>query len=400
MAAAKVFPSPELAYRIPSALSGVVGVLLVMLILQHLIKKPQVTFFGGLIFLTSPMFIDAARQVRLDAPVTVMILLAFYCFIRGSEKPIWFLGMGVGVALAILTKSVIGLLAGPLFLIWAIVNWDFKWLKSLYFWLGTILTFLIILPWHLYEHIKFGSAFWSEYLGQHVVHRFNSNILGGTTAGSNFVYLDHLFSFALPWTVVFAIGLFILYAKRKKLANYRIALAFGLQALFVLALFFYAGTKLTYYLTPAYPFMALFIAALGYSLFASLSKPGSKFVFKCVFYIILLIAGINTILVGFRYNERLQMNHIVSEDEKQIGLALLKQPPLEVYAYDYPYRDTILYYSGRTMQTMEQDQILDHPFFLVIESALYDASPFPPELQDHFTPVFKGRAVILLRFDL
>lgn len=391
---------PELAYRVGSALAGIASVILVMLILHSLTSNYRTACMGGLIMLTSPAFFEAARQVRLDVPVTAAILLALYAFIRGKERPVWYLLMGASVAVAVLFKGAIGFLAIPILLIWAITMQDFSWLRQVYFWAGVGVSLIVALPWHVYETLLYGGAFWKQYLGVHVLDRFEGNILGGQSAASNMTYVIQLATIAQPWTLAFAASLVFTAIRRTLSSHLRIALAFGLQALFILGCFLLAGTKLAYYLTPTYPFMALCIAIVCGAVLEMLTSVRARQFFMGMILAVLVLALANTIYVGFHFHPALRVNAVLSAEEKDIGLTVAQTEPIPLYAYQYPYLDTVQYYSGRPISMMQDDQILDHSFHLIMRNSLYASNPFPPELASHFTPVYQGRAVVLLRFDL
>src|SRR5262245_40023500 len=64
----------EIAYRLPSAIAGILSVVLVMLIAYELTESYVAAIIAGAILCTSPLFLEAGRQLRLDVPVTAAIL--------------------------------------------------------------------------------------------------------------------------------------------------------------------------------------------------------------------------------------------------------------------------------------------------------------------------------------
>ena len=185
MAAGNLFENKEIAYRLPSALTGILSVVLVMLIAFELTESYVAAIIAGAILCTSPLFLEAGRQLRLDVPVTAAILFAVYSFIRGLKDPRWYMGVGVGIALGILTKSVIGLFPLGFIFFWAVVHRSSGFLKSAYFWIGMALMLAIAAPWHIYLSILYGRAFWNTYLFTTVINRAAKNVLGQGSAGSN-----------------------------------------------------------------------------------------------------------------------------------------------------------------------------------------------------------------------
>lgn len=389
----KIFESPELAYRLPSAIAGIVAVLLVMLIIYGLTGNLFLAGLGGLVLTTTPTFLEAGRQVRLDVPVTTGILFGVYSFIMARRKPIWYLGIGVGIAIGFMTKLVVGLFVFGFIAIWSLVNWKFDWLKSIYFWLGMILMILLIAPWHIYEWQHFGLVFWDQYLLQNVFGRFGSNTVGYGSDNSS--YFSFLFKFSFPWFIVFLFSLWSLYKNRKdELAKQFISPSlFGLAILFI---FNTSKTQLFYYIVPMLPFMTIGIVYL-------LKDYYERFGIKVTSLLIslLLIMGLtNSIYIGFHFQENFKNNQIIAKDEKALAMFLLENPePKEVYAYEYLYWDTIKYYSkGRDISLMTEDQLLDKPFYLIMSTSFRQNSEFPPDLEQYFTEVYQGEVVTLLQF--
>ncbi|MEK7609123.1 MAG: glycosyltransferase family 39 protein, partial [Patescibacteria group bacterium] len=148
-ASAKVFGFNEFALRFPSALLGIVSALLAYLIVLTLTQDRPAGLFAGLILTLIPFFTAATRNTRMDAPVTACILAALYFYLVGAGKSKYLAGMGISIGFGILLKSIIGLLAVPIILIWSAATRQWRWLKNKFFWLGNLLGILIAAPWHI-----------------------------------------------------------------------------------------------------------------------------------------------------------------------------------------------------------------------------------------------------------
>lgn len=395
------FGSPqEFGLRLPAALLGIATIIGVMLIAYHLRRDYYFAALAGAIMATTPIFIEASRQVRLDIPVVTCIIFAFFCFLRGLERPRWLIGVGVFAAIGFMFKSVIGFFVFPLMLIWAIVHKDYTWLKDRYFWIGIGLMVLLLIPWHWYESVTVGSAFWHEYLLNHVLGRFSSDVVGGTTVGQN--YFSYFFWYVLPWSILFVIGLWnVRRSYREKTPESRTLLALFVIPVFIFAVFEVAQTKLFYYLLPMFPFMAL---ALAYSLYRTYERMGDQRLksFALGGLGLLLLAGIGqTIYVAYHKDEYLATNQLLANEEKEVGLILASESnDLETYTYEYPYLETIRFYSnGVRIDNMKQDQELTESFNLIMWKPLYDSATFPPALAERFRTLYEGEALILLRFE-
>src|SRR3989344_2180239 len=260
MASQKIFKTPEFGLRFPSALLGFLAIVLTMLIVYHLTQNKFTSAVAGIVLATTPVFIEAARQVRLDAPVTAAILFSFFCFGKGLKNPFWLIGVCVGAAVGFMFKSAIGFLIFPIILIWSLFHRNFKWLKSAYFWGGLAFAAGILAPWHIYESFKFGYGFWNEYLLHHIFRRFSQTIIGGSPPGE---YLKFFILLASPWIVVFVAGFiknFAYFKRKDELAKNFLGAA--CSALFIFLIFEVSRTKLLYYLIPIFPFVAISISIL------------------------------------------------------------------------------------------------------------------------------------------
>jgi 4-amino-4-deoxy-L-arabinose transferase-like glycosyltransferase len=400
MMAGSVIPSKEFAYRLPAAISGILGVVLVMLIAFALTENYAIAAAAGIIMLTSPAFVEASRQVRLDASVTLAILFSVFSFVRGLKNETWYAGVGVGLALGVLTKSVIGLFPIGFIAIWALVNRDLSLLRSKSFWIGIGLMFVIALPWHIYETMTFGHAFWDSYFLHHVVDRAEVNIIAGGNL-SNALYVYVLATFAAPWPIVFLIGVLAMPFQRTQNMDFKIEIVLASFVAVILAAFFAAGTKISYYLMPLYPFIALFIALQFWQLAQWATKSRTTtFSIQAVALIVTIVAFANTIFVGFNYVRAFQINEIISNEERDAGHILAANPmPQAVYTYDWDYWDTVRYYGdGRTIGKMQDDQALTDSFFLIMHTE--GGYQFPPEMQRHLETVYTGRALTMYKFTI
>lgn len=391
----EIFSNVEFAYRFPSAFTGILSVLIVILITYHVTKSYFSASLSGLILTLTPSFIEAGRQIRFDVPVTMSILFSTLCLIKGKENKIWYLGIGIGIGLGVMFKSVIGLLFLPLLLIYSIVKKDLSWIKSLYFWIGILLMLVVVLPWHIYQSIQFGHLFWNDYLFHHIVNRFESNILGGSM--TNFEYIKYLLFYSFPWFVLFLIGLPKIFFEKTNDNNIKYPVIFSIFVLFIISIFFIASTKLAYYLVPIFPFVAM---TIGYLVNEVLERTKFDKKILGILIFIVTLGLINTIFVGFHFNKAFRDNQVLANDEKNIGIYLLENEyPEKVYSYNYLYWDTIRFYSkGRKINVMNDDQILDQPFFLIMSTYDTKSTQFDGELKNHFSTIYEGEATSLLKF--
>src|SRR3989344_6184011 len=398
MISSKMFGLDEFSLRLPSSLFSIAGIILIMLLAWEITKDKFMSLVTGLMFLTMGALIVAGRQVRLDVPVTVAIMFSFYSFLCGLKNPKWLIGIGIGVAVGIMFKSIIGFYAFPAILIWSIIFKNFSWLKNKYFWLGGFAGLAIILPWHLYETVKFGSAFWQEYFIHHVLGRFGENVIGGGQAVSNWNYFKFSFLFEFPWFALFGLGLLALpTALLKTNGRKKEALALGCSAVFIFTVFAAAGTKLFYYTIPAIPFMALFLGLLATD---SLARAKAVHITKYYFVIFLLLtAGFtNALYVGFNKQKQLAVNQSISEDERGVGRFLATKTDVEkIYAFEYDYWDTISFYSNkRSFELIKNGQNIPAGSYVVIEQQAFKKLNLPESILENIRTDYSGHVLRLV----
>lgn len=388
---------PQWSYRLASALAGVACVALVVLLAWEASASVPVALLAGLILTTTGPFIEASRQVRLDIPTVAAILAATYCFMRGRRDARWLVGVGIAIAIGFLFKSVIALLAGAYILAWSIIERDWRWMRERYLWLGAGFGFLILLPWHLSETVRFGGAFWDGYLWHNVISRTTSDILGGTqTFGELALYLV---GYAAPWSAVFVLIVIWQLARGNPRALDRVGRTtaiFSLTAVAMLALFAASSTRIFYYLLPAYPFIAIAVALAMGSIAERIPRVASYALFLILFSAGLWVTG------NYAYHrfDTMHVNDIISADEAAAGASMRHEPmDVPVFAYQHEYWDTFGYYSGgRTIAAMTDDAALSSPFFLLVSTPFMQAHSFDPELQKHLTVRYAGPVVTLYEF--
>jgi len=392
----KVIPDKEFAYRLPSALSGILSIILTMLIVYTAAESYLAASIAGGVALTSPMFLYAGRQLRMDVPVTAAILFTIFSFLKGLKDERWYAGVGVGIALGIMMKSVIGLLPLGFIAIFAFIHRNTSFFKSVYLWIGIAAMFVIAAPWHIYESVKFGSVFWDSYLFHLVIQRVGENILGGIAPPSNSVeYFNILLTWAQPWTTLFVLFIPVVWWMYRKGETVRDTFVFLLFPIGVLCIFLLAKTKLGYYLMPIYPFIAIFVALTTYWLFQRIRKRALR-ITALVVGVVLFIGGFaNTIYVGYNYADNEQL---IANEERNLGAFLNANPaPKLVYTYYWDYWDTIWYYgNGRVIQQMKDGQPIDSSFFLVMHSGY--TYHFPPWFSSRLDVVYKGAAMTVYKF--
>lgn len=257
-------PGPmEFWDRLPSGLSGIGVVLLVYAIARRLYGKAT-GVVAALITIATPGLFHIFRVGQLDGPSTFFFWLALYFTLRLKDHSKFYYWLGAAVGLGVMTKGAANLLVIPVIaLIWL---WDRQLkahLQNRHFWIAIAASLAVAVPWHIAESILHGQKFWHVYI---VIQLFNRTAGTLRTPGlaasalSPTYYIKLLNGFFLPWVQVmpFAIGLALRDTLRRR-ADYRMML---LVVLTIFGFYSYAGTRLSQYIIPALPALAIIVACL------------------------------------------------------------------------------------------------------------------------------------------
>jgi 4-amino-4-deoxy-L-arabinose transferase-like glycosyltransferase len=396
-----VFHHPEFSYRLTAAVSGILSIALVMLITYELSGSVLAAGLAGLMLLTTGPFVQAGRELRLDVPAGMSVLIAVYTYLRGLKNPVWFLGVGIALAIGFFFKNVIGLLSIFFFLAWLAVYRDFSWIKNKYVWFSGLGFLLVFLPWHVYETLRYGAVFWQNYLIQNTFHRLGQDLLGGSVSTKD--YLVFFFKFAAPWSEVFILMLLglLIQLKQFNAETLKPLLVATLTALAIFLLFAASSTKILSYLVAVYPFVAISLGVATASVFIRWQKmPYFKLagsITACALFGFSLWMTYNYVFHIFPY---IAVNDVIVSEEKDVADIISQDNDVPLYALVYDYFDTIEYYSGRREIHVikENEHLGSDPLFLIVPKPYMDWHEFPSGLASRLTVLFKGQSIILYKF--
>lgn len=258
----KVFGISEFSARFPSAVAGVLIVLVVFLLGKSLWKE-QYGLYAGLLLLLSPMFFWSARCARIDAMLLLYSTFSFYCFWQGYKKSqssrvwflVWFFSMGLGV----LSKGPVGALSLVVGCIFLILMGEKKKIKKIPWIWGIVIFLLVVLPWYICVLLK---------VPQHkaVLFFLQQNKAWATGGGhgewfKGYVYIFHLLFSFFPWSLFLPL-VFISTWKEFKSKKSPEVVFLWIWFLVVFFLFFFLGKKVGRYILPLYPAAALLVAKI------------------------------------------------------------------------------------------------------------------------------------------
>lgn len=295
----EIFGKTEWAYRLPAILLTLISSYGVFALSKLLYQKKEIGQLAALFYLTSQTIILSLHDVRTDAVLTSMVILAIWKWVRFLEKndlASALLG-GIFTALAYSTKGLIAVVLVGLFLFIRIA-YQKHWIKLLNYKITLgILAFLIFsLPMMFAYHHQFG---WEGIqfisLGQST-ERFQGSEFGKASSRDYFFYFHTLLWAFLPWSLWFYLLAFragFIYKKQKPIEIATISTAL----IFILVMNF-SQFKLPHYMNPIIPFISIFTAAQilnlkeikNQKIFTALKISGNFILLAGLFLLAILVA--------------------------------------------------------------------------------------------------------------
>ncbi len=242
----------ELGARLFIPVATLITLVSVYVIGAHL-GGPITGSVGAIMLMYFELFIGRSRSVNTDIFLLAGLTLAVALILK-NRKPY---SVALALTLAIAAKGPAGLLAIlitlPLFL-----NKSRK-----YFLISCFYILIYVLPWHLYQLLVNGADFYTPYLLEQVIRRATVPI--EFHMESRWFYFVHLYR-DLGLGIIFAsaLGLLATFKKKSYLLIWWVLLP--------LALFTIAKTRLSWYILPVYPAIALSIGYIFEYLVALIDK--------------------------------------------------------------------------------------------------------------------------------
>jgi len=241
--------------RLPSALCGLGVILLVYWLARKLTGDSWTAVLAMFVMATTLYFLKYTARGMTDVPFTFFALCAVCAWSLARDHPRWCLAVGIAIALAQMTRSMMGLALPAIFVIDSIVtrrrpSWRYA-IAAL------VLAYVPLAAWYAYLIHRFGSWFFevhSAWLSREAYGGLNPPWRRYTGA---IEYLWMVCKSYWPWLPAMIAGLvFIIRARERKLWLLAawVAVVFALCAV--------TRSRVLRYMLPAYPAFAI-LAALG-----------------------------------------------------------------------------------------------------------------------------------------
>jgi len=271
----KLFGIHDFSPRLPALLFTLLTLLLIVHYLKTFYTRTT-AWWGGLIYATFLLTYALSGAVLTDPYLvfsTTLTMISFMMIIR-KEKPYWHYLFFVGIAIGLLAKGPLALvLIGGAMSFW--ILFDFRnrlaTLKKLYWFRGTLLTLILVLPWYIIAEMKTPGFLNYFIVGEHFKRFVDAGWKGDLYGVSHkkphgIIWLMWIQA-SFPWIFLVFYALFkenntkskffttFSLLKRDSEISY-----FVMWSIFTMTFFSLAGNTLWTYILPALPALAILLA--------------------------------------------------------------------------------------------------------------------------------------------
>ncbi|MDB5839394.1 MAG: glycosyltransferase family 39 protein [Herminiimonas sp.] len=258
----KAFGLGEWQARLWTGLCGLFGVALVGYTGRRVFNR-RAGFTAAAVLASSFYWTAMSQMNTLDMGLAAMMTLALCGLLLGQrngaaprQRRKWMLACWAGMALAVLSKGLIGVvLPGAVLVLYMLLARDRAIWKRLYFGPGLLVFFTIAAPWFVLVSLanpEFPSFF---FIHEHL-QRFTSTV--HHRAGPWHYFIPFLLLGIVPWLGVLAQSLWA--ARRREGDGFQPKTLLLIWAGFIFCFFSISGSKLPSYILPIFPALALLIA--------------------------------------------------------------------------------------------------------------------------------------------
>jgi 4-amino-4-deoxy-L-arabinose transferase-like glycosyltransferase len=265
----KVFGLGEWQARLWTGLTGLLGIALV----AHAGRRvfgARVGLMAGVVLGTSFLWSALGHVNTLDMGLAAMMTLALCGLLVAQrdeatvrERRRWMLLCWAGMALAVMSKGLIGVvLPGAVLVLYTLASRDWAIWRRLHFASGLLVFFAITVPWFLLISIRNPEFAHFFFIHEHL-QRFTSNV--HKREGAWYYFFPVLIVGMLPWLAVLPQSLWhgagIANPARERIpAKFQPKKLLLIWSAFIFFFFSISGSKLPSYILPIIPALALLIA--------------------------------------------------------------------------------------------------------------------------------------------
>ena len=266
-----IFGVSTFATRFPLALA-VAGLVLMVYGFGRRWFGEKAGFYAGLVMCTSPGLFLFTRIMIPDAILALEFTATFYLFLRAWQRTLspraGYWGAAVMIALAVLTRSMIGIVfpVGILFLfMWA--TGRLRELRKLPLISSTIVFLIVALPWHVAASFSgkgaFGGFLWFYFINEQVFRALGWRYPRDYEAVPLLLWIAEHIVWFFPWIVFLPSAIREIPSWRKWRAGLddsgQARVLLTIWTLFILLFFSWTKSRLEYYSFGAWPAIAILL---------------------------------------------------------------------------------------------------------------------------------------------
>ena len=284
----------ELAARLPAAVMGLCGTLLVYLWARTLYSG-LTALFSALVLATSVEYVILSQNIIHDLTLSFFISLALFLFHKASREQgftkITFACFYGALGCAVLTKGPIGLLLPGLIIFLYLLKtkqWGLVLNRNIVF--GAAIFLIIALPWYVIMSLRHPD-YLQAFLIKGNIARFFSRSAGHKEPF--YFYIQMLAAGFFPWTVFIPSALYLHYRNYRESKSVD-SLFLLLAAVAPFIFFSLSRSKLPTYILPVFPALAILVGrfwALG--LESASGKPWALHLKYCSFVFFFFILAVS-----------------------------------------------------------------------------------------------------------
>ncbi|MBI4573923.1 MAG: glycosyltransferase family 39 protein [candidate division NC10 bacterium] len=257
----------EFSARLITALAAISGVGVVYGIGRDLWGR-RAGLVSGLILATTFGYFIFSRIILTDMLFTTLLAAAFWGVLRGlleeMPRPRAMLGAYAAMALAILTKGLIGL-AFPILTMagFLLLTRDWRLLRRLELLRGSAVFLAITAPWHILVGLKNPGFFWFYFVNEHLLRFVGRRHLLDYAPMPLYAFLAMVVVWTFPWSAFLPVALRRYWPRPRAGGREERGFLFILcWAVSVIGFFSLTPSRLEYYSLPAFPAVALLVGRL------------------------------------------------------------------------------------------------------------------------------------------
>ncbi len=274
----KLFGINEFSLRLPSAIAAVLTGVTILWLSKQYIHNFWYGFIAILILVTSHGYVNfhVTRTADYDALLTLFTTLSgllFFMFCE-TKKHKYLYFFFIFTALAVLTKSITGLLFTPALFAYLLIRKQLiPLLKTKHLYLGIFYFFTIVAGYYLLRENQnpgyLKAVYMNELGGRYL--EVNEDHVGGF-----WYYYDRFIKFQMPsWIWLIPLGVVFGFLTKDKKTR-RLTIFLSLMILQFFLVISTSKTKTGWYDAPLYPFLALLIANFIYFIFSLLKQDKTE----------------------------------------------------------------------------------------------------------------------------